>query len=113
MYNIVTTFILVAVKCHVCMLKKRPDRSLGGVLRWSLPYDEICYCQGVVAPMSSKTCSKEDEFVCADAASCNLWFVEDPARLTQRRNWYKQALDQLLERADYCARGRFYLQTIK
>ena len=86
-------------------MKKRPDPSRGGVLRWSIPSDEICYCQGVVAPRSSKTCSKADHFACSDTNSGNLWFVNDPAPLTQRRNWNKEALDQLLERSDYCGRS--------
>ena len=104
-FNVTILFILVAVKCHICMLKKRPDPSLKGVLRWSLSYDEICYCQGVVAPRLSKTCSKEEELVCSDSTSCRLWLVEDPALFTQRRYWNKKALAQLLERADYC--GKF------
>ena len=47
-------FFLVDVRSHVCLLKKRLDPSRGGTLRWSLPYDELCYCQGVVAPRSQK-----------------------------------------------------------
>ena len=96
----------VVVKSHVCLLKKRADPSRGGTLRWSLPYDEICYCQSVVAPRSQKTCpQKDDPMDCsADGLSCNLWFVDDPTPLTQRQNWNKETLDRLLERADHCGK---------
>ena len=104
-------FIQVVVKCHVCVMKKRPDPSLGGVLRWSIPYEEICYCQGVVAPriIWQETCSRRDD--CSDTNLCNLWFVDNPALLTQRQNWNKNALDQLLKRADYCGKFTTQLQS--
>ena len=92
------------------MLKKRPDPSRGGTLRWSLPYDEICLCQRVVAPRWQKTClRKEDPMACsADSLSCILWFVDDPTQLTQRQNWNKETLDRLLERADHCGKYKIY-----
>ncbi|XP_072017513.1 uncharacterized protein [Amphiura filiformis] len=80
------------------MLKERPDPSRGGVLRWSLPYKEICYCQGVVAPKRAKTCPRrEDEYEDGD-----LWFVDDPSLLIMRQNWRKDILDELMNRASYC-----------
>ena len=112
-FQIVTLFILVVVRCHVCVLEKRRNPSLGGVLQWSIPYDEICYCQRVVVPrfISLETCARRDDYVCFDSKPCNLWFVDNPALLTRRRNWNKKALDQLLERTVYC--GRFPYQTMK
>ena len=101
------------MKCHVCVMKKRPDPSLEGVLRWSIPYDEICSCQRVVVPrfISQETCPRRDDYDCSDTKSCNLWFAENPALLTQRRNWNKKALDQLLKRADYCGKFTTKLQS--
>ena len=92
------------MKSHVCLLKKRPDPSRGGTLRWSLPFDEICYCQGVVAPIikSQNTCSQEETQDCTDISLCNVWFVDDPTPLTNRTNWNKEALDRLLGRDDFC-----------
>ena len=89
------------------MLKKRPDPSRGGTSRWSLSYDELCYCQAVVAPRSQKTCQgKYDATACPDVSTCNLWFVDDPTPLTQRQNWNKGVLDRLLQRVYH--RGKSY-----
>ena len=97
-------YVSVAVKSHVCLLKERPDPSSGGTLRWSLSYDDICYCQRVIAPtfISLEKCPKEDDQTCSDILSCNLWFVDDPTLLTHSQNWNIKTLDQLLERTDYC-----------
>ena len=86
------------------MLDKRPDPTRNGTLRWSIPYDEICFCQTVVAPtfISLETCPRKVDQACSDIRSCNLWFVDDPTPLVQRQNWNKGALDLLLDRADYC-----------
>ena len=93
----------VVVKSYVCMLKKKPDPSRDGALRWSLSYDELCYCQAVVAPRSQKTCQgKYDATACPDVLTCNLWFVDDPTPLTKRQNWNKEVLDRLLQRVDHC-----------
>ena len=87
-----------------CLLKKRPDPIRGNILGWSLPYDELCMCQAVVAPFPAKTCSDKDDHTCPDTSSCKLWFVDNPTRLTKRQNWNKETLDQLLERTDYCSK---------
>ncbi|XP_072017381.1 uncharacterized protein [Amphiura filiformis] len=73
-----------------------------GALRWSLPYKERCYCQGVVAPRNSpQTCTTYKD----RSGDKTLWFVDDPTPLTNRMNWNKQALDILLEREEYCDHG--------
>ena len=87
----------VVVKSHVCFLKKRPNPSGGGTLQWSIPYDEICYCQGVVATRlvspSQQTCPRKDDHdaqACSDILSCNVWYLDDPIPLTQHHNWNKK-----------------------
>ena len=87
------------VQSHVCMFKKRPDPSRGGALRWSLPYAEICFCQGVVAPVIGKTCPERDEY-----EEGELWFADDHIiyQLTLRHNWKKTEMDELLDRIKYC-----------
>ena len=63
-------------------------------------------CNGVVAPaIISKKCSRKDKLACPAAASCKLWFVDDPTQLIQRKNWNKEALDILLERTYYCSKS--------
>ncbi|XP_072017380.1 uncharacterized protein [Amphiura filiformis] len=87
------------VSCQLCVLEERPDPSQGGALRWSLPYKERCYCQGVVAPRkSTQTCTTYKD----RSGDKKLWFVDDPTPLTNRMNWNKEALDILLEREEYC-----------
>ena len=100
---------LEPVEGHVCMFKKRPDPSNGGILRWSLPYNERCLCQGVVAPEEKPghSCPTTGDQHCADDddSSCKLWFTDDPRPLTRRRNWNKKDLDDFLQRSEYC--GKF------
>ena len=90
----------------MCLLKKRSDPSLAGALRWSLPYNERCLCQGVVSPKDTPahTCTAIDEEYCTDDSSCKLWFVEETevGQLTARHNWNKGSLDQLLRRSGLC-----------
>ena len=98
--------LLAPAESHVCIFRKRPDPSKGGLFRWSLPYNEICLCQGVVAPKvkPSNKCATTDDQHCTDDSSCKLWFVDDSdvGPLTRRHNWNKGALDDLLQRTDYC-----------
>ncbi|XP_072017209.1 uncharacterized protein [Amphiura filiformis] len=89
---------LGVVQSHLCVLEKRPDPSRGGALRWSLPFAEICLCQGVVAPIRGKTCRRKD----VHYEEGELWFVDDPRPLTMRHNWEKDILDDLLDRTTYC-----------
>ncbi len=91
---------LYTVHGQVCILTKRPDPERGGVMRWSLPKREICFCQGVVAPVIMKTCSTTEETYAED----DMWFIDDPYELTLRQNWKTDVLDTLLERAEYCGK---------
>ncbi|XP_072016215.1 uncharacterized protein [Amphiura filiformis] len=99
MLFIIVTAHLAVVQSYVCVLKRRPDPSRGGALRWSLPFAEICLCQGVVAPLVAKTCRRNDH----EFKEGGLWFVDDPQPLTMRHNWGKDILDHLLDRTTYCA----------
>ena len=94
---------VVVVNSHVCLLKKRPDPSHDGTLRWSLPYDEICHCQKVVRLRLQTTCPRKEDQTCSDTLSCNMWFADNSTLLTQRKNWNNEVLDRLLQRADYCS----------
>ncbi|XP_072022656.1 thrombospondin-1-like [Amphiura filiformis] len=94
---IIVTAHLTVVQSHLCVLEKRPDPLRGGVLRWSLPFAEICLCQGVVAPIG-QTCSRRDN----GNEAGDLWFVDDPRPLAMRHNWEKDILDHLLDRTTYC-----------
>ncbi len=89
---------MYVVHSYVCILKQRQDPSTGGIIRWSLPYSEICYCQGVVAPMHMSACPQ----TASDYNEGDLWFTDDPQSLTRRSNWKKEILDKLFERALYC-----------
>ncbi|XP_072028212.1 hyalin-like [Amphiura filiformis] len=90
------------VNCQVCVLKQRPDPSQRGTLRWSLSYNERCFCQAVVAPRPpTQACNGVDEY----AEDIKLWYVDDPRPLINRINWTKEALDKLLDRAEYCGRN--------
>ena len=97
-----TSFPLpVVVESHACLLKERPDPSFGDTLRSSLLNDELCYCQSVITArfLSSETCSGKN-----DPTYLDLWFVDDPAPLTQRQNWNKETLDRLLGRVEFCGK---------
>ena len=101
----ISVCLVATVSGHVCVLKKYPDPSNGGKLRWSLPSMERCICQGVVAPsLSSRNCGPSTRLTSTD-----LWFIDDPRLLTQRSNWNKQALDTLLERSAYCSKSRLVI----
>ncbi|XP_072049977.1 hyalin-like [Amphiura filiformis] len=89
---------LAVVQTTVCILEKRPDASRGGVLRWSLPYKEICFCQAVVAPKHTKSCPRRKE----EYEDGDLWFLDDPYLLIMRQNWKKDILDELMNRTTYC-----------
>ena len=85
------------------MFKKRPDPATGGSLRWSLPYSEKCFCQGVVAPVvKGNWCPEEDEY-----AAGELFFADDHLiyELTMRHNWKKNKMDELLDRIELCGKS--------
>ena len=95
-------FFLEPIEGHKCILKKRPDPSVDGTLRWSLLLNEKCFCQEVVV---QQTCEATHGHHCAaNDLSCMLWFVNDTevGNLTRRHNWNKESLDRLLERTGYC-----------
>ena len=83
---------------HVCLLRKRLNFS--GELQWSLPLQELCYCQRVVAPtfINTHNCFTNELDL------TQLWFTHDAVFLTQRENWSPERLDDLLERKDYCGK---------
>ena len=97
--------LYVTVRSHVCVLRERPDPSRGGVLRWSLPLEELCLCKAVVAPVMAKTCGdgQPDEYDINQ-----LWFADDPQPLSARHNWQKDVLDQLMDRTAYCGKRHEY-----
>ena len=97
-----TVFNVAVVEAHVCRLQEKFNRSLGR-FRWSLPRRERCLCQGVVAPPTSgnQYCSVVEETVDVE----DLWFTDDPTPLTNRNNWKRENLDDLLDRSGCC---KFY-----
>ena len=94
------TVCLTQVQTHVCILKKRPVPSMENALEWSLPNNERCLCQRVVAPSNrSQFCQENNTNVLKD----NIYFfVNDPRSLILRQNWNKATLDKLLNRTGYC-----------
>ena len=81
----------------MCLLKERPDQD--GLLRWSLPLMERCYCQEVVAPIWLGTgCPNSPKHI----GYMELWFTNDPLALIETKNWTPANLDLLLERKEYC-----------
>ena len=83
---------------YICMLEERFDGQTGK-LRWSLPRNEICHCQGVVAPSNKghQSCSRENAEIEED-----LWFTDNPTPLVNRRNWEPAKLDKYLNRTHCC-----------
>ena len=72
-------------------------------MRWSLPYAEICYCQGVLAPaVFVRACPEKDVY-----RDGELWFADDHLiyELTMRRNWKKNKMDELLDRIEFCGKS--------
>ena len=84
---------------HVCFLKKRwnPETALN---MWSLPIDERCLCQAVVAINLPQTCPSVNRDVYEDPAE--FWFTNNKRNLIRRSNWNHETLNVLLERAEYC-----------
>ena len=95
-----TVFNVAAVEAHVCRLQEKLDNS-SRRLRWSLSKKERCLCQGVVAPRTpgNRHCSVVEDTV------EDLWFTDDPTPLTNRNNWKREKLDDLLDRSECC---KFY-----
>ena len=69
-------------------------------MRWSIPKEEICFCQGFVAPVVINSCLGMEETYADD-----VLFFDDPRELTLRRNWKKDELDKLLNRVEYCGKS--------
>ena len=90
----------------MCVLRERLDPS-SGVIRWSLPKEEICFCHGVVTPkvLAGQSCLRYED---ADTND-DLWFTDDPTSLTNRENWTPKKLDALLSRS-LCCKCLFYLR---
>ncbi len=82
---------------HVCVLKKRPDTSRGGVLTWSLPKKEICFCNYAVAPAMFVTCSEKE----ATYIENEMWFFDDPQKLNKLLHHWN---DTLLDLTEYCGK---------
>ena len=105
----------VTVSSHVCILKERPDPSRDGVLRWSLPLEELCLCEAVVAhgreivKTRANICGSEQP----DDKLNGLWFVDDPRPLTTMYmyDWQTNELDQLMLRTAYCGKLHEYAFT--
>ena len=81
--------------------------------RWAMPKEDICFCQGVIAPNNRGTAS-------CPAAPQNehpgsvMWYTDNPNPLTSRKNWTPEKLDQLLDRVRFCRKRRkLLLLTIK
>ena len=93
---------------HVCILKKRPDPDNGGVLTWSVLYNEVCLCQAGLRINTLLTpCTGPEEDGISD-----VWFIDDdPEQLAWQTNWNKDAMDRLLGRVEYC--GEYSVQRYK
>ena len=91
---------------YVCKLRERFD-LLPGKFQWSLPRNQICHCQAVVAPRvaGSQSCSRENDAEIQE----DLWLTDDPSLLVDRKNWEPAKLDQYLNRALYCGKIGMYL----
>ena len=91
-------FYLDAVHSHVCLLIQR---SKGNVLKWSLPYSEICYCQIVLQVEYISECPL------GEIQDGDLFFLEElqPLRvLLVSKTWTKETVDVLLNRTEYCGK---------
>ena len=103
-FDVSVPIVSFTVNSHFSMLKQRHDPSRGGDLRWSLPWSEICYCKGVVAPMRMSACPQ----MANDYNEGDLWFTDDPQPLTIRSNWKKEILDNLFGRSLYCGKLHYF-----
>lgn len=98
---------------YVCRLNRRWDPETA-THRWSMPWDERCLCQGVVAPKEGSNPPRDCPLVRGDVNGTNgYWFTDNKKDLTRRRNWTPSKLNDLLERAVYCGGeydlGRVYI----
>ena len=91
------------VDLHVCILRKRFDPS-SGMMRWSQPKKDLCFCQWAVAPKiallsTDQSCPRNED----SNAMAELWFTDEPTSLTNHTNWTPKKLDALLNRT-YCCK---------
>ena len=100
------------VNTHFCVLKTRLDPAPGGLLRWSLPKKERCYCQRIFTARWLKveinSCPPMEEAFDND----DMWFIDEPRELTLPHNWRTDALDTLLERTEYCGNVLYCCSTL-
>ncbi len=98
---------------HVCVFRKVPDGE--GVLRWSLPKKDICFCDFNAAPMIFLTCPEKTQVQTEN----DLWFFNETREITNLKNSYlnqireKGLLSALLNltQPDYC--GKILCDVIK
>ncbi|XP_072027773.1 coagulation factor XII-like [Amphiura filiformis] len=93
--HLIACVLVKAINAHVCKLNEIQNLETGLVL-WSLPSQERCLCQGVVAIKNKETCAENylmDE---------ELWFTTNPKPLTRRENWTPEAMDMFLNRSILC-----------
>ena len=75
-------------------------------MRWSLFYDDICKCDGIVAHAYERPasyCLESSQETVDDSA---LWFIDDPRQLTLHKNWNADTLDVLLGRTGICSKSK-------
>ena len=83
---------------HLCVLEKRPDLSTGGTLKWSLPYDELCLCDRIIANAGRSCESRQAKGNFTNTTNTSqFWFLDNPGPLTRRETWNKTNLDLLFE----------------
>ena len=85
-------------------MKKRPDPSMDGEMRLSLPYEELCRCKRVVTvadkTIYSAACRQRKNST--SDSTTQLWFVDSPEELTNMVNWNRESMDRLLNRDRFC-----------
>ena len=81
--------------------EEETDPDNGGVLTWSVLYNEVCLCQaGLRITTLSTSCTGPEE-----DANSDVWFIDDdPEPLAWQENWNKDAMDRLLGRVEYCCK---------
>ena len=102
-FNMFKACMTYNTDAYVCKLVRRWHPSTG-MHRWSMPTDERCHCQAVVAP-KERNPPRNCPLVRGDLHDTGeFWYTGAKEKITSRRNWNPNALNTLLERAEYCSK---------
>ena len=95
-----------SVQGHMCILQERYDVAKEQ-RRWSLPSQERCHCQAVMAVKKGNWRTPCRPQVDVGRYGQDIWFTDYPNYLLHKANWTRDRLDELLERKILCGKSLF------